>query len=169
VEEDLAAQDERDVEVVIEGHTLKVGKRMYNIGTLVGTNVDEFPIGFDGNPAAAIWSKKRLILFCLIVFALPVGTPLRLLALAGLIAIAVRIVIMLQRRDTGYMLVLDTAGKVTGVITSRDEKAISDLSHRVAAAINHPPITAETYTIQAVEGDYVHVTGDNNTTVLTKK
>lgn len=164
----MAAQDERDVKVVIEGHTLKVGKRMYNIGALVGTNVDEFPIGFDGGPGAAIWSKRWLIFICLIVLSLPVGTALRFLAVVGLIAIAVHILILLQRRDTGYMLVLETAGKVTGVITSRDEKAISDLAHRVATAINHPPVTAETYTIQAVEGDLVQVKGDNNTTILTK-
>ena len=156
----LPTLNEHSVDVVIEGNTMRVRNRMYNIGNLVGTTVDEYEIGFTGSTWEAIWSKKWQVFAILVVSA--IATDLwwvQLLAWAGLIATVVQIVKLKRDRATGYILKLETAGKVTGVITSRDPEAINNLALEVAKAINNPPTTAQEYIIY---GDLVQQTGNNN-------
>lgn len=152
--------NEHSVDIVIEGSTMRVGNRMYNIGNLVGTTVDEYEIGFTGSTWQAIWSKRWQVLAILVVSAMASKVAwVQVLAWAGLIGTVVQIVKLKRDRATGYVLKLETAGKITGVITSRDPEAINDLAQEVAEAINNPPATAQKYVIY---GDLVQQTGNNN-------
>lgn len=139
---------------------MRVGNRMYNIGNLVGTTVDEYELGYTGTTWQAIWSKKWQVLAILVVSAIFEDQKVvGLLAWAALIATVVQIVKLTRDKATGYMLKLETAGKITGVITSRDLDAINDLARKIAEAINNPSTTAEKYVIY---GDLVQQTGNHN-------
>lgn len=156
------------VEVVIEGSTMEIGNRMYNIANLVGTSVYEYPIGFDGGLLRALRSKKwRLIVPLVGLLVLggsgkPTGTVvlLELVLFAFVLVTIVQIVQMLGRRDTGYMLQLETAGTITGVVQSRDREAIQGLARRVSEATNNPPATALHLIVN--EGTIVNQHGDGN-------
>lgn len=144
---------------------MSMGSRMYNIGNLVGTTVDDYPIGFVGGPLDAIWSKKWRFFLLFVAYAALNSPVIRLALLAALVAQIVEIVRMLQNRATGYMLKLETAGSVTGVITSRDPDEVNKLARRVAEAINNPPTKAMEF---IVHGDLVQQTGNNNVATQVK-
>jgi hypothetical protein len=161
----LVALREGAVDVVIEGHTMSMGNRMYNIGNLVGTTVADYPIGFVGGPFDAIRAKKWRFFFIFVAYVVLSSPVARLVLLAAFVAQVVEIVRMLQNRSTGYMLKLETAGSVTGVITSQDPDEVNKLARRVAEAINNPPTTAKEFVIY---GDLVQQTGNNNVATQVK-
>jgi hypothetical protein len=154
-------QHERVVDIEIDGHTVKVGNRMYNIGNLASTTVDAFPIGFDGGRMAAIWARKWWLGISFLV-AIESNTPIgvRLVALGILLATVAQIVFMLRGRATGYVLTLETvSGAAADVIVSRDPEAVYGVAQAIGDAINNPPKTVEQYVIH---GDLVQQIGNNN-------
>jgi hypothetical protein len=157
----LAPEDEHVVDVSIDGYTVKVDSRMYNIGHLVSTRVDWFPIGFVGGRLAAIWSKKWWLLGSLLFTVAQDPIAIRLVALGVLIGTIGVIVRMLQGRAIGYRLTLETPYGAE-IIETRDPGPLHELADAIGAAINNPPTTTEQYVIH---GDLVQQTGNNNVAV----
>lgn len=157
----MAPEDEHVVDVSIDGYTVTVGNQMYNIGHLVSTRVDRFPIGFVGGRLAAIWSKKWWLLGSVLFAAAKNPIGIRLIALLVLIGTVGVIVDMLKSRAIGYRLTLETAFGVE-MIETRDPAPLHQLAAAIRAAINNPPKTVEQYVIH---GDLVQQTGDNNVAV----
>jgi hypothetical protein len=160
------------VDVTIEGSTMHVGNRMYNIGNLVGTSIDAYNIGFDGGPVKAVWLEKwRLLAIAVGLYALAsyggsagIGSGtislLEGILILAAVVVIVQIVRKLRKRATGYILQLETSGAVTGVLASRDPGAIRGLAKLVADATNNPPANAiHTYVNQ---GTIINQRGDRN-------
>jgi hypothetical protein len=160
----LGAQHDQTVDIWIDGHTVRVENRMYNIGQLVSTSVDAFPIGFDGGPLAAIWKRKWwLAVSFLVAVSAGVSIGVRLVALGILLGTVAQILQMLRNRATGYALTLETVfGAAPDVLFSRDAEAVHGLADAIGDAINHPPTTVEQY---VVHGDLVQQTGNGNVAV----
>jgi hypothetical protein len=157
----LTLEDERVVDVSIDGYTVKVAGRMYNIGHLVSTRVDRFAIGFVGGPLAAIWSKKWWLLGGLLFTVSNDPIEIRLVAFLVLLGTIGVIVNMLRGRGTGYRLTLETAFGAE-IIETRDPAPLHELADAIGAAINNPPKTVAQYVIH---GDLVQQTGNNNVAV----
>lgn len=157
----MALEDEHVVDVRIDGYTLKVGSRMYNIGHLVSTRVDRFAIGFVGGRLAAIWSKKWWLLGSLFFALAEDPVAIRLAAFLILVVTIAVIVRMVRGRGTGYRLTLKTASGAE-IIETRDPAPLYELAEAIGAAINHPPKTVAQYVIH---GDLVQQTGNNNVAV----
>jgi hypothetical protein len=158
----LDDQQERTVDVCIDGYTVKVDNRRHNLGHLVSTRVDVFPIGFVGGPLAAVWARKWWLGISLLVsVSANISLGVRLAAIGILLGTIGNIVTMLQGRAIGYRLTLETAFGAE-ILESRDPDALYDLEERIGAAINNPPKTIEQYVIH---GDLIQQTGEGNVAI----
>jgi uncharacterized membrane protein YjjB (DUF3815 family) len=162
----LTAEQDHTIDVRIDGYTVRVGNRMYNLGHVVSTSVDAFPIGFVGGPLAAVWSKKWWLIVSFI-FAVTSGVSLgaRLIAIGILLGTVGWIVEILRGRAVGYRLTLETAFGAD-ILESRDPEVMHRLADAIGEAINHPPSTVEQY---IVHGDLVQQNGDGNVAVQVRK
>lgn len=157
-------QHARDVDVSIDGYTVRVDDRIYNIGNLVCASVETFPIGFDGGVLAAIWAAKWPLGlgFCVAVSS-GVSIGARLIALGVFLGAIGWTVRRLQGRAIGYALMFETSsGTAPDVLVSRDPDAVYGLADAIGDAINHPPRTVEQY---VVHGDLVQQIGNDNVAV----
>jgi hypothetical protein len=153
------------VDVLIDGYTMRVGNRVYNLGHVVSAGVESFPIGFDGGRMAAVWSKKWFLLVSfLVAVSANASIGLRVAGLVALLGTVGWIVLILRGRATGYQLTLTTA-LGTDAIISRDPNAVYDLADAIGKAINHPPKTVEQY---VVHGDLIQQIGNGNVAVQTR-
>jgi hypothetical protein len=133
-------------DVEIQGNTMNVANEMYHLGNVSRVSTYTNLVGFHGTPLRAVWLKKWWIVFALILFisgASSGSAALLILALVVAFVTAARIMQMLQKKRTEYVLRLESAGVVRGVLASEDPNAIEQLVEKITEAIRKPPITSQ--------------------------
>jgi Family of unknown function (DUF6232) len=138
------SQDASGIDVTIQGNTMEVGNEMYHLGNISRVSTFTHLIGFHGGPLRAIWVKKWWLLGSVILIAAgsSSGTLLAIGVIALLATIA-RIYWMLTHKSTEYVLRLESAGVVRGVLASEDAGRIEEIVKLVSGAIRNPPVTAQ--------------------------
>src|SRR6202171_1288885 len=134
-------------DVEIHANTMNVANEMYHLGNIARVSTYTHLIGFHGSPLRAVWLKKWWIFLALILFisgASSGGSFLVVLGLVGAFVTAARIMQMLQKKRTEYVLRLESAGVVRGVLASEDPNVIERLVEMITEAIRKPPITSQT-------------------------
>lgn len=132
------------IDVEIQGNTMDVGNEMYHLGNISRVSTYTHLIGFHGSPLRAIWVKKWWIIVSLIL--LGAGSSSGGLLVLGLLLLAAtvwQIIRMLNKKRTEYVLRLESAGVVRGVLASDDSGRIEEIVGMISEAIRNPPVTAQ--------------------------
>jgi|ERR1700722_1284511 len=132
------------IDVEIQGNTMQVGNEMYHLGNISRVSTYTHLVGFHGSPLQAIWLKKWWLIIGLVLLA--VGTSSAVVLLIGLAVLAVgivQIVQMLQKKRTEYVLRLESAGVVRGVLASEDPGTIEGIVGMISESIRNPPVTSQ--------------------------
>lgn len=138
------SQEESGIDVKIQGNTMDVGNEMYHLGNISRVSTYTHLIGFHGSPLRAIWLKKWWIIGSLILISAGTSSGAILgIGLILLIVTIVQIIRMLQSKRTEYVLRLESAGVVRGVLASKDAGKIEEIVRMVSEAIRNPPITEQ--------------------------
>jgi hypothetical protein len=138
------SQNDSGIDVEIQGNTMQVGNEMYHLGNISRVSTYTHLIGFHGSPLGAIWLKKWWIIIGLVLLA--VGSSSSALLLLGPVVLAVgiaQIVRMLQKKSTEYVLRLESAGVVRGVLASGDSNTIEGIVGMISESIRNPPVTSQ--------------------------
>jgi len=138
------SQNGSGIDVEIQGNTMQVDNEMYHLGNISRVSTYTHLIGFHGSPLRAIWLKKWWIIIGLVLLA--VGSSSGVLLLLGLVVLAVgiaQIVRMLQKKSTEYVLRLESAGVVRGVLASEDPNTIEGIVEMISKSIRNPPVTSQ--------------------------
>ncbi len=123
---------------------MEVGNEMYHLGNISRVSTYTHLIGFHGSPLRAIWLKKWWIIASLILIAAGNSSGAVLaIGVVLLITTIVLIVRMLQKKRTEYVLRLESAGVVRGVLASEDASKIEEIVRMVSEAIRNPPVTEQ--------------------------
>lgn len=125
---------------------MQVANEMYHLGNLSRVSTYTHFIGFHGSPLRAIWLKKWWILFAIVLFifgASAGGGFLLLLALIIATVTVVQIIRMLQRKRIEYVLRLESAGVVRGVLASEDPNVIEEIVGMISQSIRDPQVTSQ--------------------------
>lgn len=138
------SQNASGIDVKIQGNTMEVGNEMYHLGNISRVSTFTHLIGFHGSPLRAIWLKKWWLIGSLVLIAVgsSSGAVLAIGVVALLLTIA-RIYWMLTKKSTEYVLRLESAGVVRGVLASEDAGRIEEIVKMVSEAIRNPPVTEQ--------------------------
>jgi hypothetical protein len=132
------------IDVEIQGNTMDVGNEMYHLGNISRVSTYTHLIGFHGSPLRAVWLKKWWIVGGLILLGVGSSSGVLLaLGLVVLIAAIWQIVRMLNNKRIEYVLRLESAGVVRGVLASDDSGKIEEIVGMISEAIRNPPVTAQ--------------------------
>jgi hypothetical protein len=138
------SQTSGGINVEIQGNTMDVGNEMYHLGNISRVSTYTHLIGFHGGLLRAIWLKKWWIFGSLILLSIGGSSSAFLvLGLVVLGATIVQIVRMLKQKRTEYVLRLESAGVVRGVLASNDSAKIEEIVAMISEAIRNPPVTAQ--------------------------
>jgi hypothetical protein len=138
------SQNGSGIDVEIQGNTMQVGNEMYHLGNISRVSTYTHLIGFHGSPLRAIWLKKWWIIIGLVLLA--IGSSSSALLLLGLVVLAVgiaQIIRMLQKKSTEYVLRLESAGVVRGVLASEAPSTIEGIVEMISESIRNPPVTSQ--------------------------
>jgi Family of unknown function (DUF6232) len=140
----VVSQNASGIDVRIQGNTMEVGNEMYHLGNISRVSTFTHLIGFHGSLLRAIWLKKWWLIGSLILIAVggSSGAVLAIGIVALLLTIA-RIYLMLTKKSTEYVLRLESAGVVRGVLASEDASRIEEIVKMVSEAIRNPPVTEQ--------------------------
>lgn len=160
------SSDDSTIDIRIEGNTMHVAHEMYNLGNIARVSTYVRPVGFDGGALKAIWLMRSRFIFIVIGLVVlsalgpggAVGPLEAVLVLAALATIA-QIVLMLRRKSTEYVLLIESSGVVRGLLASEDNSVIDAIKALISDSIRNPPITAKVQTFHNVNN---HI-GDVNT------
>jgi hypothetical protein len=140
------SQNASGIDVEIQGNTMQVANEMYHLGNLSRVSTYTHLIGFHGSSLRAIWLKKWWIAFAVVLFisgASSGGGFLLILALVVALVVVVQIIRMMQRKRTEYVLRLESAGVVRGVLASEDPNVIGEIVEMISQSIRDPQITSQ--------------------------
>jgi hypothetical protein len=138
------SQTSGGIDVEIQGNTMDVGNEMYHLGNISRVSTYTHLIGFHGSPLRAIWLKKWWIIGSLILLGAGSSSGVLLaFGLVVLIATIWQIFRMLKKKRTEYVLRLESAGIVRGVLASDDSSKIEEIVGMISEAIRNPPVTAQ--------------------------
>jgi hypothetical protein len=138
------AQNADGIDVKIQGNTMEVGNEMYHLGNISRVSTYTHLIGFHGSPLRAVWLKKWWIIVSLILIAIG-GSSSAVLAIGVIVLIVaiVQIVRMLKKKRIEYVLRMESAGVVRGVLASEDSSKIEEIVRLITEAIRNPPVTEQ--------------------------
>jgi hypothetical protein len=121
---------------------MDVGNEMYHLGNISRVSTYTHLIGFHGSPIRALWLKKWWIVGSVVLIAAGSSSSAVLaIGLVVLIATILQIVRMLKKKRTEYVLRLESAGVVRGVLASEDSSTIEQIVQAISEAIRNPPVT----------------------------
>jgi hypothetical protein len=123
---------------------MDVGNEMYHLGNISRVSTYTHLIGFHGSPLRAVWLKKWWIIGGVILIA--AGTSSGAVLALGFVVLALavwQIVRMLNKKRTEYVLRLESAGVVRGVLASDDASRIEEIVAMISEAIRNPPATTQ--------------------------
>lgn len=138
------SQNAGGIDVTIQGNTMEVGNELYHLGNISRVSTFTHLIGFHGSLLRAIWLKKWWLIGSVILIAAgsSSGAVLAIGVVALLLTIA-RIYWMVTKKSTEYVLRLESAGVVRGVLASDDASRIEEIVKMVSEAIRNPPVAAQ--------------------------
>lgn len=125
---------------------MTVANEMYHLGNISRISTYTELVGFHGSVWRAIWLKKWRIVFVVVAIGAlgssgsSAATFLLLLVLIFAGITVYQIVRMLKRKRTEYILRLESAGVVRGVLASEDADVIEKIVKEVSEAIRNPPV-----------------------------
>jgi hypothetical protein len=163
------SQNASGIDVEIQGNTMQVANEMYHLGNLSRVSTYTHLIGFHGSPLRAIWLMKWwivAIVVLLIAGSSSGGGSLLILALLAILVTAARIVRMLQRKRTEYVLRLESAGVVRGVLASEDPNVIDEIVAMISQSIRNPQIASQHLhlpNVRKIDNAEFHQFGDHAT------
>lgn len=116
----------------------------YNLGQIARVFPFEQPVGFQGNLFQAIWKYRGRLFALLLGLVLVNGVVSEggVVVLADLVFLALLAWIirsirrLLASRGTEYVIQMETAGVVKGVLAGRNRATIIDLVQRLAVAVS---------------------------------
>lgn len=161
------SQNAGGIDVTIQGNTMEVGNEMYHLGNISRVSTFTHLIGFHGSLLRAIWLKKWWLIGSVVLIAVgsSSGAVLAIGVVALLLTIA-RIYWMLTKKSTEYVLRLESAGVVRGVLASEDASRIEQVVKMVSEAIRNPPVTEQHVhlpNVRKIEKAEISQYGDGNT------
>jgi hypothetical protein len=138
------AKNADGIDVKIQGNTMEVGNEMYHLGNISRVSTYTHLIGFHGSLLRAVWLKKWWIIGSLILLAIGKSSGAILaIGVIALIVTIVQIVRMINNKRTEYVLRMESAGVVRGVLASEDSGKIEEIVRLVTEAIRNPPVTEQ--------------------------
>ena len=161
------AESTGSMQIVINHRTLRVGRQAYSLNTIARVQVRPVPRPADagkGNSGLGCAVAIGVLVLMGIIAAAAQSTALG--TIGFLLAIAAGIIAYVKSKKSYtplYMLMLETNGSPMAALVSPDQENLEWVAERVVEAIESPPETEKSFTVQNVSiGDNYTMTGNHN-------